>query len=107
MIHGSSTFVPIVEAVADGFEKSTYRASTVLDNPKNSPVNIFTLDRCAISSIEALIRQIKARVTTLIVTHNMRQTARVSDFTTYRYLGELLKLGLSDERLALPKHKRT
>jgi phosphate transport system ATP-binding protein len=45
------------------------------------------LDPIATGSIEELVGEIKNKVTVLIVTHNMQQAARVSDFTAYMYLG--------------------
>ena len=51
------------------------------------------LDPIATGSIEELIGEIKQKVTVLIVTHNMQQAARVSDFTAYMYLGELIEYG--------------
>ena len=65
------------------------------------------LDPIATGSIEELINQLKSRVTILIVTHNMQQAARVSDFTAYMYLGEVLEFGWTDEIFLKPKHKRT
>ena len=65
------------------------------------------LDPIATGSIEELINQLKSRVTILIVTHNMQQAARVSDFTAYMYLGELLEFGWTDEIFVKPKNKRT
>lgn len=65
------------------------------------------LDPIATGSIEELIGQLKSRVTILIVTHNMQQAARVSDFTAYMYLGEVLEFGWTDEIFLKPKHKRT
>ncbi len=65
------------------------------------------LDPIATGSIEELINQLKSRVTILIVTHNMQQAARVSDFTAYMYLGEVLEFGWTDEIFLKPRHKRT
>ncbi len=65
------------------------------------------LDPIATASIEELISQLKSRVTILIVTHNMQQAARVSDFTAYMYLGELVEFGWTDEIFIKPKNKRT
>ncbi|MSQ19178.1 MAG: phosphate ABC transporter ATP-binding protein [Betaproteobacteria bacterium] len=65
------------------------------------------LDPIATGSIEELISQLKSRVTILIVTHNMQQAARVSDFTAYMYLGEVLEFGWTDEIFLKPKHKHT
>ena len=46
-------------------------------------------------------------MTILIVTHNMQQAARVSDFTAYMYLGKLVEFGWTDDLFLKPKHKET
>lgn len=51
------------------------------------------LDPIASSKIEQLIRKLKEHVTIIIVTHNMQQAARVSDFTAFMYLGEMIEFG--------------
>jgi phosphate transport system ATP-binding protein len=65
------------------------------------------LDPIATASIEQLIHDLKERVTILIVTHNMQQAARVSDYTAYMYLGELIEFGQTDEIFVKPRDKRT
>jgi len=65
------------------------------------------LDPIATASIEELITDLKKKVTILIVTHNMQQAARVSDFTAYMYLGELIEFGLTDQLFIKPKNKQT
>jgi phosphate transport system ATP-binding protein len=65
------------------------------------------LDPIATASIEELIHQLKDRVTILIVTHNMQQAARVSDFTAYMYLGDLVEFGWTDDVFFRPKNKQT
>lgn len=65
------------------------------------------LDPIATASIEQLIADLKARVTILIVTHNMQQAARVSDYTAYMYLGELIEFGETDGIFIKPKNKQT
>jgi len=65
------------------------------------------LDPIATASIEELIHDLKTRVTILIVTHNMQQAARVSDFTAYMYLGEMIEYGVTDELFIKPKKKQT
>jgi phosphate transport system ATP-binding protein len=65
------------------------------------------LDPIATSSIEELIHDLKQRVTILIVTHNMQQAARVSDYTAYMYLGEMVEFGVTDELFIKPKKKQT
>lgn len=65
------------------------------------------LDPIATASIEELIVNLKKKVTILIVTHNMQQAARVSDFTAYMYLGELIEFGVTDNVFIKPKLKQT
>ena len=65
------------------------------------------LDPIATASIEELISELKGRVTILIVTHNMQQAARVSDFTAYMYLGELVEFGETNQIFVKPRDKRT
>ncbi len=65
------------------------------------------LDPIATASIEQLIAELKEKVTILIVTHNMQQAARISDFTAYMYLGELIEFGQTDSIFIKPKNKQT
>tara|TARA_R110002073_G_C9420543_1_gene575980 strand:+ start:650 stop:1480 length:831 start_codon:yes stop_codon:yes gene_type:complete len=65
------------------------------------------LDPIATASIEELITDLKNKITILIVTHNMQQAARVSDYTAYMYLGELIEFGVTDTIFIKPKNKQT
>jgi phosphate transport system ATP-binding protein len=65
------------------------------------------LDPIATGAIEELIHELKSKVTILIVTHNMQQAARVSDFTAYMYLGDLVEFGSTDDIFFRPKQKAT
>jgi phosphate transport system ATP-binding protein len=65
------------------------------------------LDPTATLRIEELVESLKAKVTIIIVTHNMQQAARVSDFTAYMYLGDLIEFGVTDELFIKPKMKQT
>ena len=65
------------------------------------------LDPIATGSIEELIGEIKQKVTVLIVTHNMQQAGRVSDFTAYMYLGEVIEYGETRDIFMKPKRKET
>ena len=65
------------------------------------------LDPIATGSIEELISELKKKVTILIVTHNMQQAARVSDFTAYMYLGDLIEFGDTSAVFTNPKRKET
>jgi phosphate transport system ATP-binding protein len=65
------------------------------------------LDPIATASIEQLIAELKSKITILIVTHNMQQAARVSDYTAYMYLGELIEFDETDTIFVKPKQKQT
>jgi phosphate transport system ATP-binding protein len=65
------------------------------------------LDPIATASIEELIGELKKKVTILIVTHNMQQAARVSDYTAYMYLGELVEFDKTDTIFFKPRRKET
>jgi phosphate transport system ATP-binding protein len=65
------------------------------------------LDPIATASIEELMTELKEKVTILVVTHNMQQAARVSDYTAYMYLGELIEFGETDQLFIKPKRKET
>lgn len=65
------------------------------------------LDPIATASIEELVAELKQQVTILIVTHNMQQAARISDFTAFMYLGELVEFGKTDELFIKPQKQQT
>ncbi|MFT5836411.1 MAG: phosphate transport system ATP-binding protein [Sulfurimonas sp.] len=65
------------------------------------------LDPISTAGIEELIVELKERVSIIIVTHNMQQAARVSDYTGFMYLGELVELGRTEELFVTPKEKLT
>jgi len=65
------------------------------------------LDPIATANIEELIAELKERVTVLIVTHNMQQAARISDYTAYMYVGEMVEFGITDQVFIQPKRKET
>jgi phosphate transport system ATP-binding protein len=65
------------------------------------------LDPIATASIEELITELKQQVTILIVTHNMQQAARVSDYTAYMYIGELVEFDRTDTIFLKPGRKET
>jgi phosphate transport system ATP-binding protein len=76
-------------------------AVLLLDEPTSA------LDPKATSHIEELIMQLKDTVTIILVTHNIAQAARVSDFTAFLYLGELVEFGPSEKMFTAPKDKKT
>jgi len=65
------------------------------------------LDPISTARIEELIHELKSDYTVVIVTHNMQQAARVSDFTAYMYLGELIEYGATDSIFIKPTRKET
>jgi len=65
------------------------------------------LDPIATTKIEALIHELKGRYTIVIVTHSMQQAARVSDFTVFMYLGELIEFGPTERLFTTPEKKET
>jgi phosphate transport system ATP-binding protein len=73
----------------------------LLDEPTSA------LDPRATSHIEELLVELKNTVTIILVTHNIAQAARVSDYTAFLYLGELIEFGSSGRMFTAPKEKRT
>jgi phosphate transport system ATP-binding protein len=65
------------------------------------------IDPISTARIEELIHRLKQNYTIVIVTHNMQQAARVSDFTGFFLLGELIEFGKTDEIFRMPQDKRT
>ena len=65
------------------------------------------LDPISTAKIEELIDELKQDYTIVIVTHNMQQAARVSDFTAFMYLGELIEFGSTSKIFTSPNDKRT
>jgi phosphate transport system ATP-binding protein len=65
------------------------------------------LDPISTAKVEELIHELKSDYTVVIVTHNMQQAARVSDYTAYMYLGEMIEFGVTDEIFIKPKRKET
>ncbi|RMG91116.1 MAG: ATP-binding cassette domain-containing protein, partial [Zetaproteobacteria bacterium] len=65
------------------------------------------LDPIATAKIEELIDELKQRLTIVIVTHNMQQAARVSDYTAYFYLGKLIEFGDTKTIFTAPRKRET
>jgi phosphate transport system ATP-binding protein len=65
------------------------------------------LDPISTSRIEELILELKKKYTTIIVTHNMSQAARISDHSMFMYLGELVEFGATKQMFTKPRDKRT
>lgn len=65
------------------------------------------LDPISTSKIEELLVQLKSKITIIIVTHNMQQAARISDFTGFVMLGELIEFDKTDKMFTAPSEKLT
>jgi len=73
----------------------------LLDEPASA------LDPISTLKIEELIYELKTKYTIVIVTHNMQQAARVSDYTAYMYIGELVEFNDTDTLFTKPREKKT
>jgi phosphate transport system ATP-binding protein len=73
----------------------------LLDEPASA------LDPISTLKIEELINELKEKYTIVIVTHNMQQAARVSDYTAFMYMGELIEMGTTSELFTNPRKKQT
>ena len=73
----------------------------LLDEPTSA------LDPISTGKIEELVDELKSDYTIAIVTHNMQQAARISDYTAYMYLGELIEFGVTDQIFVKPQRKET
>ncbi|MGZ8137119.1 MAG: phosphate ABC transporter ATP-binding protein PstB [Methylococcaceae bacterium] len=73
----------------------------LLDEPASA------LDPISTLKIEELINELKEKYTIVIVTHNMQQAARVSDYTAFMYMGELIEMGTTSELFTNPTKKQT
>lgn len=73
----------------------------LLDEPASA------LDPISTLKVEELINELKEKYTIVIVTHNMQQAARVSDYTAFMYMGELIEMGNTSELFTNPKKKQT
>jgi phosphate transport system ATP-binding protein len=73
----------------------------LLDEPTSA------LDPISTAKVEELVSELKKEYTVAIVTHNMQQAARVSDFTAYMYLGELMEFGVTEQIFLKPSRQET
>jgi len=73
----------------------------LLDEPASA------LDPISTLKIEELIYELKSEYTIVIVTHNMQQAARVSDYTAFMYMGDLIEFGATDNLFTNPTEKQT
>ena len=73
----------------------------LLDEPTSA------LDPISTAKVEELIYELKSEYTIAIVTHNMQQAARISDYTAFMYLGDLIEFGATDQMFIKPQQKQT
>jgi phosphate transport system ATP-binding protein len=73
----------------------------LLDEPTSA------LDPISTGKVEELVHTLKSEYTVVIVTHNMQQAARVSDYTAYMYLGEMMEFGETDQIFMKPARQET
>ncbi len=73
----------------------------LLDEPTSA------LDPISTAKVEELVTELKNEYTVVIVTHNMQQAARVSDYTAYMYLGEVVEFGSTNQLFLKPKRQET
>jgi phosphate transport system ATP-binding protein len=73
----------------------------LLDEPTSA------LDPLSTGKVEELVHTLKSEYTVVIVTHNMQQAARVSDYTAYMYLGEMMEFGETDQIFMKPARQET
>ena len=76
-------------------------AILLLDEPTSA------IDPISTGKVEELVHTLKSEYTVVIVTHNMQQAARVSDYTAYMYLGELMEFGETDQIFMKPARQET
>jgi phosphate transport system ATP-binding protein len=65
------------------------------------------LDPISTGKVEELIAELKSDYTVVIVTHNMQQAARCSDYTAYMYLGDLIEFGATEQMFFKPQRQET
>ena len=65
------------------------------------------LDPISTGKIEDLVLELKSKYTIVMVTHNMQQATRVSDFTAFFLLGEIIEIGETEQLFSMPKNKKT
>ncbi len=102
-LHGSAT------ALSGGQQQRLCIARALATEPEilllDEPTS--ALDPMSTSRIEDLITELKKQWTIVIVTHNLHQAARCSDYTAFMYLGDLIEYGLSEKIFTNPNEQRT
>jgi ABC-type phosphate transport system ATPase subunit len=99
---GKSTLLRIFNRIYALYPKQVASGEVLLlDEPTSA------LDPISTSKIEQLIEELKQDYTIVIVTHNMQQAARVSDYTAFMYLGELIEHGTTETIFSNPSKQQT
>ena len=109
--HWDKTAQEFVVAGEWAFERYSYKST---DTPKAGGADVILLDEptsaldpISTGKVEELIHELKNDYTVVIVTHNMQQAARVSDYTAFMYLGKMVEYGDTDTLFTNPKNKQT
>ena len=96
-------------ALSGGQQQRLCIARTLAVEPKillmDEPTS--ALDPIATAKVEELIHQLKEKYTIIIVTHNMQQASRISDYTAFFYMGDLIEYDKTDTIFTKPKNERT
>ena len=96
-------------ALSGGQQQRLCIARTIVVEPElllmDEPCS--AIDPIGTAKIEELINELKAEYTIVIVTHNMQQAARVSDFTAFFYVGQVVEFGATQQIFTNPAHKQT
>ncbi|WP_294540105.1 ATP-binding cassette domain-containing protein, partial [uncultured Rhodoblastus sp.] len=96
-------------SLSGGQQQRLFIARTVAIQPEvilfDEPCS--ALDPISTAKVEELIDELRAEYTIAIVTHNMQQAVRVSQYTAFMYLGELVEFGPTDKVFTAPTERRT
>jgi phosphate transport system ATP-binding protein len=96
-------------SLSGGQQQRLCIARTIAVNPEvilmDEPAS--ALDPVSTAKIEELIHNLKEQYTILIVTHNMQQAARVSDYTAFFYIGEMIEFDKTTKIFTKPQNKQT
>ena len=85
----------------------TAQARRLVDATGYEEISLSSLSSGDYSRIEELAMDLKSKYTIVIVTHNMQQAVRISDYTGFFLLGDLIEFGKTDEMFSQPRDKRT
>ena len=96
-------------SLSGGQQQRLCIARTVATKPEVILLDVpcSALDPISTAKIEELIDELSSEYTIVIVTHNMQQASRTSDYTAFMYLGELVEFGATDQVFTAPKKKQT